>query len=117
MNIPTDDQFFSKTEKGKPDIAFLKNHFYREGRIKEEHALHIIEKATEVLHAEPNLLHVDAPVTGESFSNPRLYRTVTSTELNGTPSQSVAIFTDNMCVLSVVSLPSPTTDPAASMIL
>ncbi|KAF8260325.1 serine/threonine protein phosphatase 2B [Lactarius quietus] len=61
MNIPTDDQFFSKTEKGKPDIAFLKNHFYREGRLKEEHALHIIEMATEVLHAEPNLLYVDAP--------------------------------------------------------
>jgi hypothetical protein len=72
MNIPTDEQFFSKTEKGKPDIAFLKNHFYREGRIKEEHALHIIENATEILHAEPNLLHVDAPVTGESFSSSRL---------------------------------------------
>jgi hypothetical protein len=67
MNIPTDEQFFSKTEKGKPDIAFLKNHFYREGRLKEDHALYIIEKATEVLHTEPNLLHVDAPVTGVLF--------------------------------------------------
>jgi hypothetical protein len=67
MNIPTDEQFFSKTEKGKPDIAYLKNHFYREGRLKEEHALYIIEKATEILHTEPNLLHVDAPVTGVSF--------------------------------------------------
>lgn len=67
MNIPTDEQFFSKTEKGKPDIAFLKNHFYREGRLKEDHALYIIEKATEILHTEPNLLHVDAPVTGVSF--------------------------------------------------
>ncbi len=64
MNIPTDEQFFSKTEKGKPDIAYLKNHFYREGRVKEEHALYVIEKATEILHTEPNLLHVDAPVTG-----------------------------------------------------
>ena len=64
MNIPTDEQFFSKTEKGKPDIAYLKNHFYREGRLTEEHALYIIEKATEILHTEPNLLHVDAPVTG-----------------------------------------------------
>ena len=100
MNIPTDDQFFSKTEKGKPDIAFLKNHFYREGRIKEEHALHIIEKATEVLHAEPNLLHVDAPVTGELFSSAQRYRAVSATELNGAPSQSVATSTDNMCVFS-----------------
>ena len=70
MNIPTDEQFFSKTEKGKPDIAFLKNHFYREGRLNEDHALYIIEKATEILHTEPNLLHVDAPVTGVLFRPP-----------------------------------------------
>jgi hypothetical protein len=70
MNIPTDEQFFSKTEQGKPDIAFLKNHFYREGRLKEEHAMYIIEKATEVLHTEPNLLYVDAPVTGGFFPSP-----------------------------------------------
>lgn len=64
MTIPTDDQFFSKTEKGKPDVAFLKNHFYREGRIKEEHALYILEKATRLLRAESNVLTVDSPVTG-----------------------------------------------------
>jgi len=64
MTIPTDDVFFSKTEKGKPDVAFLKNHFHREGRIKEEHALYIIDKATQLLRAEPNVLTVDAPVTG-----------------------------------------------------
>jgi serine/threonine-protein phosphatase 2B catalytic subunit len=64
MTIPTDDQFFLKTEKGKPDVAFLKNHFYREGRIKEEHALYILEKATRLLRAEPNVLTVDSPVTG-----------------------------------------------------
>ena len=64
MDIPTDDIFFSKTDKNKPDITFLKNHFYREGRLKEEHALFIIEKATQLLRAEPNVLTVDAPVTG-----------------------------------------------------
>lgn len=67
MNIPTDDQFFSRTDRTKPDIAFLKNHLYREGRLSEDHALYIIEKATEILKAEPNLLSVDAPVTGAYF--------------------------------------------------
>ena len=66
MNIPTDEQFFSKTE-GKPDIVYLKNHFHREGRVKEEHALYIFEKATEIFQTEPNLLLVDAPVTGVSL--------------------------------------------------
>ena len=64
MSIPTDDQFFSRQDPTKPDVAFLKNHLYREGRLSEEHALYIIEKATEILKAEPNLLSVDAPVTG-----------------------------------------------------
>lgn len=70
MTIPTDDQFFSKTDKGKPDVAFLKNHFYREGRLKEEHALYIIEKATQLLRAEPNVLSVDSPVTGATIECP-----------------------------------------------
>ena len=68
-NIPTDEQFFSQTKKGMPDIAYLKNHFYKEGRIREDHALWIIEKATELFHNEPNLLSANAPVTGE-FSIP-----------------------------------------------
>jgi serine/threonine-protein phosphatase 2B catalytic subunit len=73
MNIPTDEQFFSKTEKGKPDIAYLKNHLYREGRVKEEHALYIIKKATEIFHAESNLLRIDAPVTSVLFHPPMTY--------------------------------------------
>lgn len=64
MQVPTDAQFFSREDPSKPDIAFLKNHFYREGRLKEEQAIYIIEKAAEILRAEPNLLTVEAPVTG-----------------------------------------------------
>lgn len=66
MFIPTDAQFFSKEDPAKPDIAFLKNHFYREGRLTEEQALYILEKGTELLRAESNLLEVDAPITGMS---------------------------------------------------
>ena len=58
MTIPTDD--------GKPDVEFLKLHFSRERQIKEEHALYIIDKATALLRAEPNVLTIDgdAPVIG-----------------------------------------------------
>lgn len=65
--IPTDAQFFS-VDRTKPNTPFLKNHFFREGRIKEEHALWIIETATALLRAEPNVLDVDAPITGEASS-------------------------------------------------
>lgn len=65
MHIPTAEQFFSKEDPTKPDVNFLKNHFYREGRISEDHAVYILEKATDLLKQEPNLVAVDAPVTGE----------------------------------------------------
>lgn len=69
MQIPTDAQFFNNggRDRSKPDIAFLKNHFYREGRLSEDQALWILEKGTEVLRKEGNVLQVDAPITGAIF--------------------------------------------------
>ncbi len=66
MLKPTSEQFFNNRgqDRTKPDIAFLKNHFYREGRLTEDQALWIIENATDVLRREPNVLTVDAPITG-----------------------------------------------------
>jgi len=64
MSVPTDAQFFSKQDPTKPDVAFLKNHFYREGRVTEDQAIWILEKATALLRSEPNVLQVDAPITG-----------------------------------------------------
>jgi serine/threonine-protein phosphatase 2B catalytic subunit len=66
MQVPTDEQFFSREDPSKPDIAFLKNHFYREGRLTEDQALYILEKGTEIIRAEPNLLELNAPITGTS---------------------------------------------------
>jgi serine/threonine-protein phosphatase 2B catalytic subunit len=64
MQVPTDAQFFSREDPTKPDVAFLKNHFYREGRLTEDQALYIIEKATEIMRVEPNLLNLSSPLTG-----------------------------------------------------
>lgn len=73
MLTPTDEQFFSSVDPTKPDIAFLKNHFYREGRLTEEQALYILARGSEILKNEPNLLEVDAPITGplqSSYTSP-----------------------------------------------
>ena len=69
MFTPTAEQFFNKhgQDRSKPDIAFLKNHFYREGRVSEEQALWILEKTTDILRKEVNVLQVDAPITGPSI--------------------------------------------------
>ena len=77
MHIPTAEQFFSKEDPTKPDVNFLKNHFYREGRVSEEQALYILEKATDILKQEPNLISVDAPVTGEPHVSSTLYTYLT----------------------------------------
>lgn len=68
MFIPTPEQFFANhgQDRSRPDVAFLKNHFYREGRLSEDQALWIIEQGTELLKKENNVLNVDAPITGKS---------------------------------------------------
>lgn len=65
VTLPTDEEFWSKERPGLPDIKFLKDHFYREGRLTEEQAIYILQKGTDILKAEPNLLEVGAPITGK----------------------------------------------------
>lgn len=61
---PTDDEFFSSSDRTKPDLAFLKQHFFDEGRLTESQALYIIRAATELFKNEPNVLELDIPLTG-----------------------------------------------------
>lgn len=65
---PTDSEFYT------PDSAlgalrinhdFIKQHFFREGRLTEAQALLILETAIEVLKREDNLVAVQSPVTSE----------------------------------------------------
>ena len=71
IHIPTNELFFNEQgrDQSRPDIAFLKNHFYQEGRISEEQAMWILETATELLRKEPNVLQVDSPITGTEFTS------------------------------------------------
>ncbi|KAF9359055.1 3',5'-cyclic-nucleotide phosphodiesterase (PDEase) (3':5'-CNP) [Mortierella sp. NVP85] len=92
VNIPTDDVFYSKEFPDRPDIAFLKNHFYREGRITDDQAIYILQKGTELLKKEPNLLEVDAPITVCGDIHGQYYDLMKLFEVGGNPAETRYLF-------------------------
>jgi hypothetical protein len=68
-NRPTDEEFFARDRNGAtiPNLDFIREHFLAEGRLTEQQAIYILERATDMLSREPNLLTVPSPVTGESL--------------------------------------------------
>jgi serine/threonine-protein phosphatase 2B catalytic subunit len=92
MYKPTNEQFFEDDTHQKPNIQFLKQHFYREGRLTDEQALWILRKGTELLRAEPNLLEMDAPITVCGDVHGQYYDLMKLFEVGGDPAETRYLF-------------------------
>lgn len=89
---PTNEQFFDKNDPTKPNLEFLKDHLYCEGRLTEEQALYIINEGTRLLRQEPNLLDVPAPVTVCGDVHGQYYDLMKLFEVGGDPRTTSYLF-------------------------
>ncbi|QSS58357.1 serine/threonine phosphatase 2B catalytic subunit [Histoplasma capsulatum] len=92
FQLPTNEHFWSPEDPSKPNLRFLKQHFYREGRLTEEQALWIIQTGTQLLRAEPNLLEMDAPITVCGDVHGQYYDLMKLFEVGGDPAETRYLF-------------------------
>lgn len=92
LNIPSDDVFWSPDDPSKPNLQFLKQHLYREGRLTEDQALWIIQAGTQILKSEPNLLEMDAPITVCGDVHGQYYDLMKLFEVGGDPVDTRYLF-------------------------
>ena len=85
---PTDEELFV------PNADFLKQHFFHEGRLTEAQALCILQKATNLLSCERNLVNVESLVTSECASLDRKW----ACELNHSKYEAISM--GNTCVIN-----------------
>ncbi|KAJ3272273.1 3',5'-cyclic-nucleotide phosphodiesterase (PDEase) (3':5'-CNP) [Terramyces sp. JEL0728] len=90
--ICKDAEFYSKKDPTKPDLEFLKQHFFREGRLTTKQALFIIKKATEILKKEGTVLDLEAPLTVCGDIHGQYYDLLKLFEVGGDPAVTRYLF-------------------------
>ncbi|KAL5504839.1 hypothetical protein ACEPAH_7502 [Sanghuangporus vaninii] len=91
---PTDEQFFQSGIYGnrRPNAEFLKNHFFREGRLTEEQALFILQETKNLLSKEENLLSVQGPITVVGDIHGQFYDLMKVFEIGGDVANNTYLF-------------------------
>lgn len=87
---PQDSELFSSD--GKPNHAFLKGHFLKEGRLTVKQTLRILEMVMEIFSKEPNLLPLSSPLTISGDIHGQYYDLMKLFEVGGDPATTPYLF-------------------------
>jgi len=87
----TDDLLFPKGNR-IPDIAVLRTHLLREGRLRKESLMTLIEGACEIFAREPTLVKLKDPITVVGDIHGQFYDFVKLLEVGGEPPNSQYVF-------------------------
>ena len=98
---PLDEEFWLHDAfSRRPNVAFIRKHFYKEGRLQEHQALWILEEGRNLMKEEPNVLAVEAPVTSIKY----LHLCSASCRFDDTLPRSRRKYSWSICALSNTSL-------------
>ncbi|PVU91922.1 hypothetical protein BB561_004120 [Smittium simulii] len=87
---PSDIELYD--EKSLPKLPFLKDFFFREGRLTEKQAADIINGAMAIFREEPNLLSVGAPITVCGDVHGQFYDLLKLFDIGGDPADINYLF-------------------------
>ncbi|PVU91345.1 hypothetical protein BB559_004176 [Furculomyces boomerangus] len=89
---PDDSEVFVGNDENMPDIDFIKDFFFNEGRLTESQAERLLTKATEVFKLEPTMVEVDSPVTICGDVHGQYYDLMKLFEVGGDPKELNYLF-------------------------
>ncbi|SAL94768.1 hypothetical protein [Absidia glauca] len=92
FQIATDEQLWSPDAPDLPNIAFLKDHLAKEGRLTEKQTLRILRSVHRILTTEPNLLRMPAPLTICGDVHGQYYDLLKLLEVGGDPVNTNYLF-------------------------
>eukprot|EP01098_Paradermamoeba_levis_P004899 TRINITY_DN2088_c0_g1_i4.p1 TRINITY_DN2088_c0_g1~~TRINITY_DN2088_c0_g1_i4.p1 ORF type:complete len:506 (+),score=176.15 TRINITY_DN2088_c0_g1_i4:153-1670(+) len=79
-------------KRSVPDADVLKEHLFKEGKLKAEDAKKLLIEATKILAAEPTLVEIDAPLTVVGDIHGQYYDLLKLIEVGGHPKETRYLF-------------------------